>query len=755
MKNLMAKLKSANYKQFFLNHGEKIGLGGVGVIAVASLAMTTWSANISLTPEDMEKQAANVDESLKKKIWPDEEKSAFLPLQLADNELALAVTPLQLPAFDWKIDMSRKLYERIRPAGEIEWLPPIELRAVFDNAPMGVAVALSQQSKPEESTTKKPAKKGGKKTDSSGESLLGESEGGMGAGFATSAGEQVEGVRFAVVTGAVPTFEQQKRLYKGLHLNSLVEAGQMLPELYSDFKIERQRAVPGPDPWVGPWRELDIENSVRRIEEASDVDLELVHPKYTSPIFTSVLPHRLDTDWWSPETAGHIRVPTLTEDEQEEENRKTLAARDVAGPEADGVRKKKGLGRISLDVNGVRNQAENVDDGKAYDESLKKRGGGKEKSTKQKSGSTAAAGGGGRGGSRGMTPPPTVNTGGRGATMSSSGSRGMVPPMAGAPGAGNMSSMGSGGPGGMRMPRSGIDGGMGAGMTMGAMPGNTDEFNAGYSLFRYIDFDVEPGECYRYRVKFEMANPNFGSDFVDSPSVAEGETRWSNWSEPSAPVVIAKDVNYGLKGIVTTPAKGNRVDGATLSVVQFDPKQGTLLSDAYKVGYGFFISKVMKSQRLNIVTQSLDDAEVTFYSKDILLDSLGCPNLSSQVQADLKLDTRQFNSLKKGGEIDLAVTVDRFGEIIELDASSNLKLQPALNKVKDERAEAKEAKEADRLAQKKQDKDEAGATTGKRRRGRRGSGGGANRAKSMGSGSMMPMGMPGMNGSSGSSKSSR
>ena len=46
MKDLMSKLKTLDYKQFALDHGEKIGIGFVGLmVAVICLFMTSWAAD--------------------------------------------------------------------------------------------------------------------------------------------------------------------------------------------------------------------------------------------------------------------------------------------------------------------------------------------------------------------------------------------------------------------------------------------------------------------------------------------------------------------------------------------------------------------------------------------------------------------------------------------------------------------------------------------------------------------------------------
>jgi hypothetical protein len=727
----MAKIKTMNYKEFALEHGEKIGLGVIGVIALACLGMTTWSSDLTVTPDEMEKQASKVDSELKVKQWPDSEKANFLPLKTADEEYAVATRPVNPLEYEWEVEMSPKLYKRSRPAGEIDWLPPVELYARFGTMPMGVmpppAPLAAAADEPAEK--KKPAKKPGRKQGNSADELLasdpasGMGIGMDGAGFGATSGEKARGERFNVVVGVVNVVEQHKRIYKAMSLDSLPQAAQYLE--YLDFKIQRQRAVPGPDPWNGPWKDLSTESSMDRIAESSDQDPEIVAQKYTEQVITSPLPHRLDVDWWDPNEAGHPKIPTLTEDQIEQQDLENRAAAEVVGEDAEAEKtKRKGFARNQRDANKVRDQAMGMNDGQSMQDAMKKYGGG-----------AAGPSRGSSAGSRGMTAPgmnmPPMGGDMAGMPRGSSG-------MAGSMAAGMM------GPGLRRGMTSG-------GMMSGSMIGQ-GEAHAPYLLFRYFDFEVEPGECYRYRVQFEVINPNFGETFVDSPNVAEGETRTTPWSVPSTPAVVEKDVNYALARAST---KGTRPDGAELKVVQFDPNSGTLLSDAFKVPFGAFVSKAMKSLHLDLPAQKLEEGDVEFRSRDVLLDSIGAPNLSAAAIAELKLDSKQSSALKRGGELDLAVTVDRFGDILGLDASSKQDIGPALKKVKEERSEfeaARAQEKADKKAKEKEDNE-----TGKKGKGRRRKkGDGPNPMRS--SMSSMTAGMPGMGGPSGppsNSKSSR
>jgi hypothetical protein len=92
-------------------------------------------------------------------------------------------------------------------------------------------------------------------------------------------------------------------------------------------------------------------------------------------------------------------------------------------------------------------------------------------------------------------------------------------------------------------PAGGIGPGFGPGGE-GAMPppmmagGGPDE-GAEYRLFRFVDDTVEFGKAYRYRVKLELVNPNWGLDpkLLASPKSAETELL-SAESASSAPVLV-------------------------------------------------------------------------------------------------------------------------------------------------------------------------------------------------------------------------
>jgi hypothetical protein len=646
MNNFMSKIKSLDYKQFALQHGEKIGMVAVGLIVLASLALTNWAAEYKGDPAGMIDQADKVERQLKGNLWTDEKKKDFLPYLTAEGELAKVTEKLDVSTYDWPIDPSHKLYKSSQPADEADWLPVVGLQPHYSQMPMGVFAP--PPSEPADDAKAKPAKGDKKKAKSEELTIPATPPMGVGAGggaMSSSAGaaERARGVRFNVLVGVVEVLRQHKLLMQKLHVESLTQAASRLK--YVGFRVQRQRALPGDKPWTGPWRDLNTDASMDVLGEAADFDQELVHIKFTNVEFTSPLPHRLDEDW-DPNIVVHRRIPTLTEDEQEAERIKNEAAhKTLEGSEdADDSEpgKRGGFSRVQKDANRMRQRASSTDEGRNsmrdYEASARKDSGGM-----------------GMGGAS----PSRPNATGMGNNK-----------MAGAGGMGNM-----GGPGGAAASEAGAD----------------------LLLFRYFDFDVEPGECYRYRVQLIVRNPSFQQSYVSAPAVAEGEFRDTPWSAPSPPVVVASDIDYALTRVPVL--KSGRHDGAELNIVQFDTNLGTFIMDTLTVLFGSTVGGPKMSLHLDVAAETFKEENVTFSSRDVLLDSAAAPNLKNAANAvaDLNLsDAKELKKLTSEGALDMAVTLNRFGEIVELDADSKGEIEDAKKEVETQREPYDSIKVTDR-----------------------------------------------------------
>ena len=97
-------------------------------------------------------------------------------------------------------------------------------------------------------------------------------------------------------------------------------------------------------------------------------------------------------------------------------------------------------------------------------------------------------------------------------------------------------------------------------------------------LFRFIDFTIEPGNTYRYRVQLTLKNPNFElpRQLLENgnSSLAEGEIRDAEWSLPTDPVSVPNDLSYLLvSNSADSPGQ------ADLAIFCWDEDSGTFAAD--------------------------------------------------------------------------------------------------------------------------------------------------------------------------------
>jgi hypothetical protein len=655
MKDLITRIKTLDYKQVALNHGEKIGMGIIGVTVVACLALTNWASEYTGEPRDLEEQAAKVDRDLKNKGWPEELQKEFIPNLMAEGEVEKVTEPLEGALYDWGVAMSPKLYQRQLPADEAKWLAVSDLNVRAGAMPMGVYVPPEEEPA-EEAKPRKPEKR--KRESESGGiavtaplSLSGPGNPADMGSMMSSAmgGEKARGVRFVCVVGVIDVRQQQNLLRSALHVDTLSQAAGRLE--YVDFKVQRQRAVPGPNPWRDDqWKDWSTESSIEELNRASDFDPDIVATKYTNQVVTSPLPHRLDGEW-DAKIVAPGQIPTLTEEEQDLELAQNKAAAKTLAEEgaAEEGTRRRGFAGAQKDANKMRSQASGSTKYGDYMSEMMK----------------------------GMS----AEMGKMGGAMQDEMRRKATSMMSG---------MMSGG--GMNL---GMYGGAGGGTGMAV------DLGAEKLLFRYFDFDVEPGECYRYRIKLIVENPSFEEEFVSAQAVAQGETRETDWSAPSPPVVVPNDVEFALTRV-------SQKHEAELKVVGMDPDTGTLLMDTLSVGNGAYVgTPKKKTLHLDLGAGTLKEEEVSFSSRELMVDSAGGvpAKLAASAAQDLKIESTELAKIGKSGKFDMAVTLNRFGELVPLDAGSRGALGEAEKRVKDEREPYKDQIET---SSKKKKDDKAG-----------------------------------------------
>lgn len=696
MKGLMAKLKGLKFKQLLVSHGEKFVLGTVGLIVLLALFSTTW-AGYEKKPDELLSKATEAGTKLHTGDMPEDKLKTFAPstYQRTAMEMFVKMNNPDAPSpFAYDKPMSFPLYPRQEPRAETAW--PVVQHLLADSDVMVIGINTmpefgegmeGEMAEGEEGIAPRiPSKSNAGPLagapagpmPTSAEALGTPPMPGMMSGMMASGGTgmQPRGQRYVAVRGIVNLFEIGRAIQKANHLESLADGIAAIEVI--DFKIERQKAVAGDNPWPDDtWQEVSLDRADEVLAESSQA-ADLVDAGVTNPVFTMPLPGRLDGDYTTIVSHPMLKDFQLSKEQRELEQKLNAAFLDAAselGIDEEQSPRRRGFLKDQVDINSVRTNVMGAMGGKMDD-------------IYKRANVTPGAGA--------MMPPGMGSAAGmRSSMMSPPGMGSRMPPQAASPPMMPMMPMMSGGKG------MGMNSGMGMGMPgMGGMMGQGGAPQIGGSavgylmLFRFLDFDVNPGEAYRYRVKLEFVNPNFGLslDQVKEASVAEGESRLSDWSEPTAPVVVKPDTNFFLAKV----DKRARTRGeAEFHIFQWDPGLGTYIDSKKLVAkYGQFVGGLEESDRLDLGVPSLDTKTVLFASKDFLLDTSLPPTITPAEHADLNLPS----SGRQAKELDLpaeAVVIDEYGELRVLDSVSDKSAEEQVEKiVKNERAPFEALREA-------------------------------------------------------------
>jgi len=198
-------------------------------------------------------------------------------------------------------------------------------------------------------------------------------------------------------------------------------------------------------------------------------------------------------------------------------------------------------------------------------------------------------------------------------------------------------------------------------------------------LFRYFDFDVVPGNAYRYRVRLELRNPNYNLPIyeVEDPSFAEGQTRKSPWSDYSNAQVISQDTRLFLSKVEKSRSMQRKAT-ANVEIFQYYQKAGTTINtELKKLEVGEFIAAFTSEEdgetTGGVETVVLRPAEkrmdtepnVEFATRNVLLDLRPSESISPEFHTDLNLDK---SKKRQGyGLVDDVIVVDEFGDLMTLN----------------------------------------------------------------------------------------
>ena len=224
-----------------------------------------------------------------------------------------------------------------------------------------------------------------------------------------------------------------------------------------------------------------------------------------------------------------------------------------------------------------------------------------------------------------------------------------------------------------------------------------DQFQASLTgqvlLFRYLDFDVVPGNAYRYRVRLVLRNPNYEKPpsmlHESAVALADQEALTTPWSAPSGvwnvrrravvpgSAVVRRSVRYFLTSV--RPERRSTPGMADFNVYQWYPAAGTDVNGNIKAQFGQFISTELDTLVLRPADETFEEESVNLQTGDVLLDIQVPTSLDASDHPDLpigELKKRRVVQLASSG----ALVVNRYGQLVS-HGRSPLELNRELGEV--------------------------------------------------------------------------
>lgn len=650
MKNLLAKLKGLNYKQAAIDHGEKVFLGVIGLFVLMCLAGTSWS-RYDKQPKEFQDKVEAGERNIQNSAWTVEEQNKYKPLEIMQAVQTLQ-SPLEVARYEYSTDWFWPMYPTSIKILEPKWLALIEPVADYGKAvivelpPEQVQPPTTILAEVEGATSKKPV------TDDDDEfavrrpttNTAGQSAAGIGAATpmndaagivsAPTAGDYKSMMGGAagmesMMGGSGPTINARGNRF--IAVRAVFPLGDQLDELAKAMNENKRKVAE----YVN-FLDFEVERQVAQPgDQPWSGPWEKVDLQATLDLLDKI---EFDTDLVDSAYTDNVFTMPLP--------------RRVIGRWNKWASHR--LIKVMTDEQAELNAQLNA---RLVEEAAKKKL--DDKTAKKGFASRVHDARGLRGQFMGMGQMGSMMTG-----------------MAEMMKQGEMQS---------------FNPNFGADQLAGAMPGFTEQVTqtgngrmSKYLLFRYFDFQITPGNAYRYRVKLKLLNPNFKrpvEELVDE-SIAAGELRETPWSEPTPPAVVPEEQRIFLAK-ADKPRPDTGLPSANLDVYQWFAEAGTTIAaKVEKLQLGQFIGgRCPKTEVYRPASDTLKEEEVPVFTGNLLADVAVAPTAAGfdlTEHADLKLDDKK---LKQWTTADKALVVDRFGQMAILDTKSAMDERQAAESV--------------------------------------------------------------------------
>ncbi|WP_169975501.1 hypothetical protein [Tautonia rosea] len=167
--------------------------------------------------------------------------------------------------------------------------------------------------------------------------------------------------------------------------------------------------------------------------------------------------------------------------------------------------------------------------------------------------------------------------------------------------------------------------GMGMGMGMGRPAGAGPEHmtEEDIVMVRAIDYTVDPGTTYRYRVRVVVSNPNYNREDVAPGVDTEAREFAGPWSDPTEIVRVPADVSI----FALNPARGGAysADTVVFDVAAWDSNTGSLVVSNFPTAPGEFVGRPAQRQ---VAVEGEDEPQnkvINLQSRQLVIDTIGGP----------------------------------------------------------------------------------------------------------------------------------
>jgi hypothetical protein len=211
-------------------------------------------------------------------------------------------------------------------------------------------------------------------------------------------------------------------------------------------------------------------------------------------------------------------------------------------------------------------------------------------------------------------------------------------------------------------------------------------------LFRYVDFNVEPGKIYRYRVKLVVDNPfhNKHAEEVNDPSIIEGETRETEVSEPTRPVYVPEDAKFFVTHVYSHPG-GASLPWAKVDLYQWFASTGTVVNKEIQGQIGQLLGGQQIAEVIDPAEGTPEKEKVPFFTNDALVDVVSgfslVPELHKDLISEIAASDTKDKEAKKSSDKERKTSTVVPDVLVFVDANGALRVIDGLDQEEDHQRE--------------------------------------------------------------------